>query len=108
VAGAICLYKLAVARTPLIGLLIFCDLLTTQFQAAGFTQNGGYGEHYAVPADYAIPLPAELDVVEAAPLLCAGLTVYGGFKNAGLKPGQRAAVENLWTLLRQAVVQERQ
>jgi alcohol dehydrogenase, propanol-preferring len=65
---------------------------TTQFQAAGFTQNGGYGEYYAVPGEYAVPLPAELDVVEAAPLLCAGLTVYGGFKNAGLKPGQRAAV----------------
>ena len=33
-----------------------------------------------------------LDPVDAAPLLCAGLTVYSGLKNAGLQPGQRVAV----------------
>ncbi len=59
---------------------------------AGITQNGGYAEYFTVDADYAIPLPDEMDFVDAAPFLCAGLTMYSGFKNAGLRPGQRAAL----------------
>ncbi len=53
---------------------------------------GAYAEYMRMPADHAIPLPDGLSAVEAAPLLCAGLTVYAGLKNAGLKPGQRVAV----------------
>jgi alcohol dehydrogenase, propanol-preferring len=59
---------------------------------AGVTLPGGYAEYVAVDADYAIPLPDAMDFVDAAPFLCAGLTMYGGFKNAGLRPGQRAAI----------------
>jgi propanol-preferring alcohol dehydrogenase len=61
-------------------------------QSLGVTLDGGYAEYVKVGGDYAIPLPAELDFVDAAPFNCAGLTVYGGFKNAALRPGQRAAV----------------
>ena len=64
----------------------------TNLQAAGVTLSGGYAQYITVRADYAMPLPPELDFVDAAPFLCAGLTMYGGFKNAGLRPGQRAAV----------------
>ena len=61
-------------------------------QMAGVTLDGGYAEYVKVRADYAVPLPEEVDYVDAAPFLCAGLTMYGGFKNADLRPGQRAAV----------------
>src|SRR3990172_12320576 len=60
--------------------------------ASGITRPGGYAEYIALPADHAMPLPEGLDFVSAAPFFCAGLTMYAGFKNAGLQPGQRAAV----------------
>jgi D-arabinose 1-dehydrogenase-like Zn-dependent alcohol dehydrogenase len=68
------------------------NLSSGNFQAAGMTLDGGYAEYVKVGAEYAIPLPEELDFVDAAPFLCAGLTTYAGFKNAVLRPGQRAAV----------------
>jgi alcohol dehydrogenase, propanol-preferring len=68
------------------------NLSTRGPQQAGITLPGGYAEYVMVGAEYAIPLPVEMDFVAAAPFLCAGLTMYGGFKNAALRPGQRAAV----------------
>ena len=63
-----------------------------QMRATGLTRNGGYAELVSVPADCLLPLPAELEYADAAPFSCAGLTVYAGLKNAGLRPGQRAAM----------------
>lgn len=63
-----------------------------QMDATGLTRNGGYAEWVSVPADCLVPLPAEIEFAEAAPFSCAGLTVYAGLKNAGLRPGQRAAM----------------
>lgn len=63
-----------------------------QMRATGLTRNGGYAEWVSVPADCLVPLPTEIEFAEAAPFCCAGLTVYAGLKNAGLRPGQRAAI----------------
>lgn len=63
-----------------------------QMDATGLTRNGGYAEWVSVPADCLVPLPPEIEFAEAAPFSCAGLTVYAGLKNAGLRPGQRAAM----------------
>jgi D-arabinose 1-dehydrogenase-like Zn-dependent alcohol dehydrogenase len=65
-----------------------------EIHRAGFLGSlpGGYADYLVVPAANVMPLPTGLDVVDAAPLFCAGLTVYGALKNAGLRPGQRAAV----------------
>lgn len=63
-----------------------------QMQATGLTRHGGYAEFVSVPADCLVPLPAGLEFADAAPFSCAGLTVYAGLKNAGLRPGQRAAM----------------
>jgi D-arabinose 1-dehydrogenase-like Zn-dependent alcohol dehydrogenase len=49
------------------------------------------GRQASAPGD-ALPLPPALAFDAAAPLLCAGLTVYAGLKNASLRPGQRVAV----------------
>lgn len=59
---------------------------------AGITLPGGYAEYVAIGAEYAMLLPDNMEFVDAAPFLCVGLTMYGGFKNAALRPGQRAAV----------------
>ncbi len=53
---------------------------------------GGYAEYIVLPAANALPLPEGLDFVDAAPLFCAGLTMFGALKNGGVRPGQRVAV----------------
>ena len=58
----------------------------------GVMVNGGYAEFMCAKASHAIPIPASLSSVEAAPLFCAGVTVYRALKNANVKAGQRVAV----------------
>lgn len=61
----------------------------------GVTADGGYAEFMLAPAAYVAPIPDALDFAEAAPLMCAGLTVYNGLRNAGFQPGDRVAVIGL-------------
>lgn len=58
----------------------------------GGTVNGGYAEFVLAKASHAIKIPASLTPDEAAPLFCAGVTVYRAVKRAGVKPGQRVAI----------------
>src|SRR5919112_2489191 len=64
-------------------------------QVTGITTDGGYAEFMIAPAAYVAPIPDALDFAEAAPLMCAGLTVYNGLRNAGFEPGDRVAVIGL-------------
>jgi D-arabinose 1-dehydrogenase-like Zn-dependent alcohol dehydrogenase len=64
-------------------------------RATGLTRHGGYAPRVSVPAACLVPLPAEMDFAAAAPFGCAGLTVYAGLVNAGLKPGRRVAILGL-------------
>lgn len=61
----------------------------------GVTTDGGYAEFMIAPAANAAPIPDALGFAEAAPLMCAGLTVYNGLRNAGFSPGDRVAVIGL-------------
>jgi propanol-preferring alcohol dehydrogenase len=58
----------------------------------GMTVDGGFAGLLRAKASHALPVPAGLDPVEAAPLFCAGVTVYRAIRNAGVAPGQRVAV----------------
>lgn len=58
----------------------------------GMMVDGGYAEFMRAKASHALPIPEELTSAEAAPLFCAGVTVYRALKNAGVGPGQRVAV----------------
>jgi propanol-preferring alcohol dehydrogenase len=49
----------------------------------GYTRDGGYAEHAVADARYCFPLPAALDDMHVAPLLCAGLIGYRALKMAG-------------------------
>jgi propanol-preferring alcohol dehydrogenase len=49
----------------------------------GYTRDGGYAEHAVADARYCFALPAALDDVHAAPLLCAGLIGYRALRIAG-------------------------
>jgi propanol-preferring alcohol dehydrogenase len=58
----------------------------------GVMVDGGYAEYAKAQASHTIKLPDALNFAEAAPLLCAGVTVYRAIKEAGLHPGETVAV----------------
>jgi alcohol dehydrogenase, propanol-preferring len=64
-------------------------------QFTGVTQDGGYQQFMLAPAAYVAPLPDGLDFAAAAPLMCAGLTVFSGLRHAGFEPGNKVAVIGL-------------
>ena len=69
-----------------------CVKYLPTLDANGFQRQGGYATHMKIPASHALLIPDDLAMEDAAPLLCGGLTVYAGLKNAGLRPSQRVAV----------------
>jgi uncharacterized zinc-type alcohol dehydrogenase-like protein len=61
----------------------------------GSTTLGGYSREYVVREGFTYPLPAGLDPAAAAPLLCAGITVWEPLRALGVGPGTRVAVAGL-------------
>jgi len=53
----------------------------------GYTVDGGYAEYAVARADFIFPLPASLDDLHAAPLLCAGIIGFRSLRVAGVQPG---------------------
>jgi propanol-preferring alcohol dehydrogenase len=66
--------------------------LCNKQQITGVTVDGGYAEYLLAPDSHATPIPEGLSAVDAAPLMCAGLTVYKALKSGGVRDGQRVAV----------------
>jgi alcohol dehydrogenase, propanol-preferring len=66
--------------------------LCTKQKITGVTVDGGYAEYVTVPASHATKIPEGLSSIQAAPLFCAGVTVYRALKHANIQPGQRLAV----------------
>src|SRR6202163_4215434 len=64
-------------------------------QVTGITYDGGYAEYIMPPVSAVSLMPAELPPVEAAPLMCAGLTTFNALRNAGARPGDIVAVLGL-------------
>jgi uncharacterized zinc-type alcohol dehydrogenase-like protein len=57
--------------------------------------QGGYSTHVVVDQDFALPVPEAIGLAEAAPLLCAGITVYSPLRRWGTGPGTNVAVMGL-------------
>jgi D-arabinose 1-dehydrogenase-like Zn-dependent alcohol dehydrogenase len=64
-------------------------------QVTGLTFDGGYAEYMIAPASAVALLPDELPPVEAAPLMCAGITTFNALRNSGARPGEVVAVLGL-------------
>lgn len=64
-------------------------------QTTGVTYDGGYGEYMIAPASAVALMPADLPPVEAAPLMCAGLTTFNALRNSGARAGDVVAVLGL-------------
>jgi D-arabinose 1-dehydrogenase-like Zn-dependent alcohol dehydrogenase len=68
---------------------------TNDLQTTGVTFDGGYAEYVVAPAIALAEVPDGLSAVEAAPLMCAGLTTFNCLRNAGARPGDVVAVLGL-------------
>ena len=64
-------------------------------QITGLTTDGGYAEYMVAPASALASIPPELTAVEAAPLMCAGITTFNALRNAGARPGDLVAILGL-------------
>ena len=63
------------------------ETLCQQQQNTGYSVDGGFAEYVLAPAAYVGHIPDSLDLTEAAPILCAGVTTYKGLKETDTKPG---------------------
>ena len=67
----------------------------TSTQVTGVTRDGGYADYMIAPFSALAAVPQELSAVEAAPLMCAGLTTYNCLRNSGARPGDIVAIIGL-------------
>ena len=64
-------------------------------QITGLTFDGGYAEYLIAPASAVALIPDDLPAVEAAPLMCAGITTFNALRNSGARPGDVVAILGL-------------
>jgi D-arabinose 1-dehydrogenase-like Zn-dependent alcohol dehydrogenase len=63
--------------------------------ATGVSRDGGYATHMLAHVTALAHVPAELDVVESAPLLCAGITTFNALRNSGARSGDLVAIHGV-------------
>ncbi len=68
------------------------ETVCAKAEFGGYTRNGGFAEYILADPNYVAHIPAGLSSVNAAPLICAGITTYKGIKESGAKPGEWLAI----------------
>jgi D-arabinose 1-dehydrogenase-like Zn-dependent alcohol dehydrogenase len=72
------------------------DFMLCQFEKiTAISFDGGYAEYMVAPAEAVAALPDDLPAAEAAPLLCAGITVFNSLRNSGARAGDLVAVQGI-------------
>jgi D-arabinose 1-dehydrogenase-like Zn-dependent alcohol dehydrogenase len=61
----------------------------------GISHDGGYQEYMVAPAEAVAAIPDDLPAPDAAPLLCAGITVFNALRNSGARAGDLVAVQGI-------------
>ena len=79
-----------------------CDYCLTGWETlcpnqenSGYSVNGAYAEYVLAPAAYVARLPDRLDFIEAAPILCAGVTTYKGLKELDARAGEWVVISGI-------------
>jgi D-arabinose 1-dehydrogenase-like Zn-dependent alcohol dehydrogenase len=62
---------------------------------AGISYDGGYQEYMVAPVEALAAIPDSLSAVDAAPLLCAGITTFNALRHSGALPGDLVAVQGV-------------
>lgn len=71
------------------------ETLCDSQQNTGYSVNGGFAEYVLADPAFVGHLPDRLDFAPAAPILCAGVTVYKGLKETEARPGQTVVVSGV-------------
>src|SRR5262245_33669810 len=61
-------------------------------QVPGIAYDGGYADYMIAPIEALAAIPDDLEAVDAAPLLCAGITTYNSLRHSGARPGDVVAI----------------
>ena len=61
----------------------------------GISYDGGYQEYMIAPVEALVAIPDTLSAVDAAPLLCAGITTYNSLRHSGALPGDLVAIQGI-------------
>jgi D-arabinose 1-dehydrogenase-like Zn-dependent alcohol dehydrogenase len=61
----------------------------------GISYDGGYQQYMVAPVEALVSIPESLSDVDAAPLLCAGVTTYNALRHSGALPGDLVAVQGV-------------
>ncbi len=69
-----------------------CETVT---EISGVTRDGGYATHMIARASALAHMPDDLDPIESAPLLCAGVTTFNALRHSGAGPGDLVAVHGV-------------
>jgi propanol-preferring alcohol dehydrogenase len=69
----------------------------------GYSVNGSFAEYLIADPNYVGHLPSQVDFIEIAPVLCAGVTVYKGLKMTDTKPGDWVVISGIGGLGHMAV-----
>ncbi|HMD43445.1 MAG TPA: alcohol dehydrogenase AdhP [Candidatus Acidoferrum sp.] len=64
------------------------ETLCPEQQNSGYSVNGSFAQYALAQADYLGRIPKNLSFVDAAPILCAGLTTYKGLKMTETRAGE--------------------
>ncbi len=64
-------------------------------ETTGISFDGGYAEYMVAPASALARMPDGLPAVDAAPLMCAGITTFNALRNSGARPGDLVAIFGL-------------
>ncbi|HTL15588.1 MAG TPA: alcohol dehydrogenase [Patescibacteria group bacterium] len=70
-------------------------ILCRSEKITGISHDGGYAEYMISPAEAVAAMPEELSAAEAAPLMCAGITVFNSLRNSGARAGDKVAVQGV-------------
>jgi D-arabinose 1-dehydrogenase-like Zn-dependent alcohol dehydrogenase len=61
----------------------------------GVTRDGGYAEYVLLRSEAVVKVPTDVDPVEYAPILCAGITVFNSIRKLQITPGEIVAIQGL-------------
>ena len=69
------------------------DFIACQkLEVPGITCDGGYAEYGIFREEACAAVPAELSSIDAAPLMCAGITTFNALRHSGARPGDVVAI----------------
>ena len=67
----------------------------SNLKVPGISYDGGYQQYMVAPVEALVAIPDSLSDVDAAPLLCAGITTYNALRHSGAMPGDLVVVQGI-------------